>query len=127
MSDHQQPTTIRQPNRNIPMLLGGVVGIDGCSSKEITEHSSGFIEGNFVLAQISNRFVRIPLKLHAPSVAGLDLVFRTWATQASSNFASATIRHLAKETAMPRSVSFLAQLTGLSIAWRSKATPLRLS
>jgi hypothetical protein len=53
----------------VPIFVDGVVRINGSGAEEIAKHGGGLIEGDLVLAEILGGFDRIPLKLHASSVA----------------------------------------------------------
>src|SRR3989441_9733018 len=92
MSDHQQATPVREPDRDVPMFVDRVVRVSGCDTEEIAKHCSGLIERNPVLAEIRGGFARIPLELHAStSVAGSISWCRTFAGGAGIGFVMSEI------------------------------------
>jgi hypothetical protein len=51
------------------VVVGGVVGVGGCSPEKITEHGSGLVERNLMLTEILGGLAGVLLELHMLSVA----------------------------------------------------------
>jgi len=63
MGDHHSPTAARYADRETPVLILRMVGVEDGYAEWVSQNGSGFDETDAVLAKVRFRFLRVPFKL----------------------------------------------------------------